>query len=314
MFEFDDVVKPVATAWTEKYRPKNMKSIILPKRYTTYFNTLINDGATSIIMHSVSPGSGKTTMAKAFCNDANLSAMYINTSLHRGIDTLRSDVLNYAMSRSIDGRKKAVIFDEFDGATRELQNALKASIEEVGEYCRFIFTANNINNIIEPLISRSEVMNFDYTDSDKAEMVPKIVKRLSGIAEKEGVSFEDGVMGRIADMFFPDIRSMINTVSKYSKEFGRIDNQIFDKLTGYDSLEKSIMGLDLVGARTIILENGYKFENLYRYMYDSIIPQSPRDSRCDLYKLTAEYFDMSTRSKDQEITFIGYLSEFMTYL
>lgn len=297
----------------EKYRPREVKSVILPRRFKKMFSKFIEEQEIqNLLIHSNSPGVGKTTIAKALANDCNYDHIYINTSLYSGIDTLRSEIAQYATVKPFGDKKgKVVILDEFDYASPNLQAGLRGAIEEFYDKCRFILTANYEKKIIEPLKSRLQVMNFDFTDADKKELKPKIVKRLEGISKAEDIQYADGIMPKIVDAFYPDIRKMINNISEYSRQFDIIDDQIFSFSNIDDELSDLILNLKLKSARQYIIDHNYKYEDLYRYVFDTVIPKLDGGTKVELYKVTSDYVDMATRSWDQEITFTGFLASMM---
>jgi len=297
----------------EKYRPPDVKRVILPTRFKRMFSKFIEEQEIqNLLIYSNSPGVGKTTIAKALANDCNYDYIYINTSLYSGIDTLRSEVAQYATVKTFDGKKKVVILDEFDYASPNLQAGLRGAIEEFYDKCRFILTANYEKKIIEPLKSRLQVINFDFNEKDKVELKPKLVKRLEVIAKNENIEYQEGIMPKIVDAFYPDIRKMINNISEYSRQYDIIDEQIFSFSTIDDDLAELIMALKLKDARQYIIDHNYKYEDLYRYVFDTIIPKiKDGGMKVELYKLTSEYIDISTRSWDQEITFTGFLASMM---
>ena len=308
----DKAVRKKSKVLIEKYRPLTLKNIILPPRYRKFFDQIVSEGEIpNLLIHSNSPGVGKTTIAKALANDCGYDHIYINTSLYGGIDTLRGDISQYATVKSFDGRRKVVILDEFDGASANLQAGLRGAIEEFYDKCRFILTANSINKIIAPLQSRCQVINFDFTDRDKKNIDQLIVKRLEGIATKEKISFQQGIMSKVVDAYYPDIRKMINIISEYSRQYEIIDDNIFNFKYIDDTLASLILSLNIADARKYINDNNCKIDDLYRYVFDFVIPKVPNDFRGELYKVTSEYIDMATRSWDQEITFVGFLVTIM---
>lgn len=310
-FEDEDnkVTRKKSNILIEKYRPLSVKTVILPPRFQKMFAKFVEEQEIqNLLIYSNSPGVGKTTIAKALANDCNYDYKYINTSLYGGIDTLRSEIAQYATVKSFDGRRKVVILDEFDGASRNLQAALKGAIEEYYDSCRFILTANTISSIIEPLQSRCQTICFDFTDKDRKVLNPKIVKRLEGIAKKEDIPFVDDIMIKVVDAFYPDIRKMINTISEYSRQYDIIDENIFAFSKIDDELSELITDFKVKEARQYILNHNLKYEDLYRYVFDRVIPNVANDIKGDLYKLTADYLDMATKSWDQEITFTGFLT------
>lgn len=309
-FDDDDnkVIRKNSNILIEKYRPLTVKNTILPPRFQKMFSKFVEEQEIqNLLIYSTSPGVGKTTIAKALANDCNYEYRYINTSLYSGIDTLRSEIAQYATVKSLSGKRKLVILDEFCGATQNLQKALKGAIEEYYDSCRFILTANNFDSIIEPLKSRCQPVNFDFNSKDQVILTSKIVKRLEGIAKKENIPFEDGVMAKVVDIYYPDIRKMINTISEYSRQYDIIDEKIFNFSVIDDDLSQLIIDFKFKEARQYILNNNYKFSDLYRYVFEKIIPKVNDGIKGDLYKLTSEYMDMATRSWDQEITFTGFL-------
>lgn len=316
MIEFEEQKSKHKTSnvLVEKYRPQKVKQVLLPKRFKKLFNTFIEEQEIqNMVIHSASPGSGKTTIAKALANDCGYTSLYINASMHSGIATLRDEIAEFASVSMVGiGKKKAkkvVILDEFDFATQNLQAGLRGAIEEFYDKCRFIMTANSITRIIEPLKSRCIVMNFDFTEADKKELTPMITKRLCGIADKEEIEYEDGVMEKVVSAFYPDIRKMVNTISEYSRLYGSIDNEVFNFEQIDDTLKEYIFELDFKKTRKYLLDNNYKYEDLYRYVFDHIIPEADDSAKGALYTATAEYMDMSTRVWDQEIAFCAFLIE-----
>lgn len=318
-FEKKKSAHKTSNVLVEKYRPQKVKQVLLPKRFKNLFNSFIEEQEIqNMVIHSKSPGSGKTTIAKALANDCGYVSLYINASMHSGIATLRDEIAEFASVSLIgsgEGKaKKVVILDEFDFATQTLQAGLRGAIEEFYDKCRFIMTANNLGRIIEPLKSRCIVMNFDFTEQDKNDLSTMIETRLCGIADKEEIEYEEGVMGKIVNAFYPDIRKMINTVSEYSRLYGRIDDDIFTFTQIDEELKELIFDLDFKKARKYILDKNYKHEDLYRYVFDEIIPAADDSLKGELYKLTSDYIDMATRSWDQEITFTGFLVSLMEIL
>jgi len=297
----------------EKYRPQTVKNVILPKRFKKMFDAFIAEQEIqNLLIHSNSPGVGKTTIAKALAEDCNYDYIYINTSLYGGIDTLRTEIADYASVKAFNGKKKVVILDEFDFATPNLQAGLRGAMEEFYDKCRFILTANYVNKIISPIQSRCQVINFDFTEKDKREILPVIELRLKGIAKMENIAYEDGIMKTIAEAFYPDIRKMINNVSEYSKQYDIIDSNIFSFAVIDDKLAQLIIDLNLKAARQYIVDNQYKYEDLYRFVFDVVIPMVDDEYKVLLYSLTSEYIDIASRSWDQEIVFVGFMASIMT--
>lgn len=299
----DDIT---STIWMEKYRPLSIKTAVLPVRLRNYFNKIItNDVVPNMIFHSSRPGAGKTTCAKALCNDMNIDAYYINTSLNRGIDVLRDDIQQYATTLSLTGGMKVCILDEFDYATEILQRAMRASIEEFSDTCRFIFACNSINKIIEPIHSRCEMVDFNFADDKiREDMIPKIYKRLCNILKAENIQFNEETVKKISMTYYPDIRHMIKLMQQYSTMYGIISDDIFRFRDVEEELATLIMTKKITAARKFIIDKGYDYDTLYRFIFDTIIPRIEAKEKRALAILTVdEYMRGSRESIDKEITF-----------
>lgn len=292
--------------WMEKYRPKNIKSIILPLRMMNHFKKIIESGTIpNMILYSTRPGSGKTTTAKALCRDMNIDYLYINASLNRGIDTLRDEIQSYATTLSLSGGMKVAILDEFDGTNDTFQKAMRAAIEEFSETCRFILTCNNISKIIEPIRSRCEVNDFNFNDEKiKTEMVPKIYKRLCGILNAENVQFNDEALKKLSLMYFPDIRHMIKLCQQFSSMYGCVTDEIFRFRQIEEELIELIIGKKVTAARKYIIDKSYDYDQLYRFLFDRIPSKiSDPNDRGRAILCIEEYMTRSKDSLDKEITF-----------
>lgn len=215
--------------WVEAFRPEHVKDMLLPDKLKKNFLKLIDEkNIPNLLLYSSSPGVGKTTLAKALCNDIGADYLYINTSSESGIETLRATVKKFASTKSFNGAPKVVIMDEFDGASKNLQQGLRAAIEEFHNVCRFIFMANYISQIIEPLKSRCQVFDMNMTETSTCdEMKPKIKSYLKRLLDFKQISYQDETAEKMVDQYFPDIRNMIQTCQQYSSLNGSIDDNIF---------------------------------------------------------------------------------------
>ena len=178
------MAKISSNVWVERYRPKRVKDMVLPKDFMTFFKKLVDenseDGIPNILLSSPTPGTGKTSIAKAIVNDLEADYIYINASSENSIDVLRNQIAGFATTMSFNGSRKIVILDEADGLTPQFQKALRAFIEEFDKTCRFILTCNNIGKIIDPLRQgRTMVFDFDM-GKYKEELIPKICARIKG--------------------------------------------------------------------------------------------------------------------------------------
>lgn len=304
------------TVWVEKYRPQSISETILPNSKKAFFEKLVKEKEIpNMLFFSNSPGVGKTTVAKALCEQIGADYIYINISKDNGIDTLRSLIDKFASSISMEGSKKVVILDEFDGATLQLQKALRASIEEFHEVCRFIFTCNYHTQIIPAIKSRCQEVDFNFmTKETQEEIKPKIVSRISGILKFEKIEFNPDVIKELVEDFYPDMRKMIGLLQQYSKEKGLIDKGIFDYENIDDELYSLIINKKITAARKFILEKSYDYDELYRAMFDNLVPRLEKDKQAQTIILIAEYMHRSAFAIDKEITFTACMLEILSIL
>jgi len=300
--------------WTEKYRPESISVVILPTTMKNLFKKFIEQKEVpNILLYSSTPGTGKTTAAKALLNDCNYDYIYINASSENGIDVLRDRISKFASMASYDDRNKAVILDEFDGASANLQAALKAFIEEFHKHCRFIITCNHITKIIEPLKSRLQLIDFNFSDDkNKAAHSDKIYKRLVKVLEREKIDFEPEILTKIVATYYPDMRRMLNILQRYSTENGIINNDIFN----YDKIDEEfyelILNRKITQAREYIIQKNYNYDELYRSLFDNLIPKMEKQLRGPAIVTIAQYQYWSSQVMDKEINFTACLIELIS--
>jgi DNA polymerase III delta prime subunit len=225
----------------EKYRPKTITDTILPTHLKTVFQQFIDQKNIPNLILSGSAGVGKTTVAKAMCEELGCDYIVINGSMNGGIDTLRNDIARFASSISLSGGRKYVILDEADYLNAQsTQPALRNFMEEFSANCGFILTCNFKDRIIEPLQSRCSVINFKISKAEMATLAAQFMKRVVVILEKENVPFEKAVVAQVLTKHFPDWRRVLNELQQYSAT-GNIDSGILSnfsdnalaKLIGY---------------------------------------------------------------------------------
>src|SRR6056300_891561 len=203
--------------WVEKYRPKTIQECILPDQLQNTFSKIVNGGELPNMLLSGTAGLGKTTVAKAICNELDLDYIIINGSEEGNIDTLRGKIKQFASSVSLHGSYKVVILDEADYLNpQSTQPALRGFIEEFSNNCRFILTCNFKNRIIEPLHSRCSVYDFTIQNKDKPTLAAQFFKRVTNILETEGVTFDQKVVAELVQKYFPDFRRALNELQRYS--------------------------------------------------------------------------------------------------
>lgn len=212
--------------WSEKYRPRTIEECVLPAPLMKQFIDIRDSGALPHLLLSGPAGTGKTTVAKALCEQMGIDVYKINASLDGNIDTLRTEIVRFASSVSLDGGPKAVILDEADYLNpNSTQPALRGVTQEFSSVCSFIFTCNYPNKIIKPIHSRCSVHNFQYEAKEKPTLAKKIFDRLVAILDQENVTYDKKVITKLVMTYFPDFRRMINELQKHSSS-GTLDESV----------------------------------------------------------------------------------------
>ena len=203
--------------FTEKYRPKNLEDLILPERVMSKFK----DGLTQNMLLAGSPGTGKTSTAKAIVQQFELPYLYINASTDTSVDVIRTRITDFCSTMSIlddQGKFKVVILDEVDGVSDQFFKALRATMETFAANSRFIATCNYVNKIPDPILSRFEVINFDFDKSEESELTKKYIRRVYDICGKEEMTIEKPALVEFVKRNFPDLRSTLNKLQGYKTQ------------------------------------------------------------------------------------------------
>jgi len=301
--------------WVEEYRPKTIDDCILPSSLKTLFKSFIDKGELSNLLFSGTPGIGKTTVAKALCEQLNCDWIMINGSEEGGIDVLRDKIKNFASTVSLSGGKKVVILDEADYLNpQSTQPALRGFIEEFHKNCRFILTCNFKNRIIEPLHSRFSNIEFKISPKDKPKLASKLFERTISILKENNVDYNDKVLAQLVKKHFPDFRKVINELQRYSVS-GSIDSGILTNITNENlkSLMKLLKEKDFTETRKWVTQNLDNdpvriFRSIYDNLYDNLQPETIPHA----VLILADYQYKSAFVADQEINFTACLTEIMS--
>jgi len=300
--------------WVEKYRPHKIEDCILPESLKATFSEFVKQGNIPNLLLTGSQGTGKTTVARAMCEELGLDYIEINGSMNGGIDTLRTEIKNFASTISFTGTRKMVILDEADYLNAQsTQPALRNFMEEFSKNCGFILTCNFKNRIIEPLHSRCSIIEFKIPSSQKPKLASQFHKRACGILEQEGIEFDKAVVAEVVTKHFPDWRRVLNELQRYSVT-GKIDSGILSNLG-----EENFKGLvDLLKNKRFNDMRKWVAENLdteptafFRKFYDLSSTYMKPNSIPQLILLLGRYQYQSAFVADQEINTVAFLTEVM---
>ena len=301
--------------WTEKYRPKNIEDCILPERLKKPFQEYVTQKNIPNLLLTGGAGVGKTTVAKAMCNEIGCDFMIINGSDENGIDMVRNKITNYASSMSFTGGRKVIIIDEADYLSANAQAAFRNAIEEFAGNCSFIFTCNFKNKIIEPLHSRCAVIEFTLKASEKSSMATQFFKRIQTILSSEEIAYETPVVAELIKKHFPDFRRVINELQRFSK-FGKIDTGVLAQIVDVSLADiiKFIKDKDFGAIRKWVASNDVDPASLYRKLYDNLYEVLKPQSIPQAVIIIADYQYKQAFVADQEINLVACLTELMVSL
>ena len=301
--------------WVEEYRPKTIDDCILPASLKTLFQSFIDKGEISNMLFSGTPGVGKTTVAKALCEQMNCDWIMINGSEEGGIDVLRNKIKNFASTVSLSGGKKVVILDEADYLNpQSTQPALRGFVEEFHKNCRFILTCNFKNRIIEPLHSRFSNIEFRISPKEKGKLATKLFERATYILSEQKIEYEEAVVAELIKKHFPDFRKLINELQRYSVS-GAIDAGVLVNISDENlkSLTGHLKAKEFGDMRKWVVNN---LDNdpvkIFRKIYDSLNTTLQPETIPHAILIIADYQYKSAFVADQEINLVACLTELMS--
>ena len=302
--------------WVEKYRPTTIDECILPKGIKKTFQDFVERGEIPNMLLSGPPGIGKTTVAKALCYQLKADYYVINGSDEgRFLDTVRNSAKNFASTVSLtsDSKHKVIIIDEADNTTSDVQLLLRASIEEFSRNCRFIFTCNYKNKIIEPLHSRCSVVDFAINKRDKPTIAAEFFSRLNYILEQEKVETDKKVLAELINKHFPDWRRVLNECQRYAVS-GKIDSGILAAFSdvAVNDLIKNLKQKNFSEVRKWVVTNMDNDTSvLLRRIYDSLYDSLEHSTIPAAVLIIAKYQYQIAFVADQEINLLAALTEIM---
>jgi DNA polymerase III delta prime subunit len=301
--------------FVEKYRPQTITDCVLPKDLKNTFKSIVLKGELPNMMFTGSAGTGKTTVARALCNELGLDYILVNGSEDGNIDTLRGKIKQFASTVSLQGGQKVVILDEADYLNpQSTQPALRGFIEEFSSNCRFILTCNFKNRIIEPLHSRCSIYEFNL--GNKALIAEQFMARLQFILDSENITYDNAVIAELIMKYIPDWRRVINECQRYGMS-GHIDTGVLVTLS--ESSVKGLMGdlksKNFKDMRKWVTNNiDVESAKLFRMVYDNMLTYVEPSSIPQLVLILADYSYKDSFVADHELNVVACMTEIMSQI
>ena len=300
--------------WVEKYRPQTIEDTILPVALKDTFRQILKSKELPNLLFTGTAGVGKTTVAKAICNELDLDYLLINGSEEGNIDTLRHKIKQFASTVSLQGGYKVVILDEADYLNpQSTQPALRGFIEEFSNNCRFIMTCNFKNRIIEPLHSRCSVVEFNVKKNDLAELCSSFMARVTTILNTEQCGYDEPVIAELIMKHMPDWRRVLNELQRYSLS-GNIDSGVLVNIqeVSLNNLMAAMKDKNFKQMRQWVTDNidvepAALFRKIYDNMYEHVDPQSIPQ----LVLILADYQYKNSFVADHELNMVACCTEIM---
>lgn len=299
--------------WVEKYRPQKVSDTILSPELKNTFQKIVDGGELPNMMFTGPAGTGKTTVAKAICNELDLDYIVINASSEGNIDTLRGKIKQFASSVSLSGGYKVVILDEADYLNpQSTQPALRNFIEEFSNNCRFIMTCNFKNKIIEPLHSRCSPYEFKFDKKTMAQLCGQFMKRLKNILSEEGISYEDSTVANIIMKHSPDWRRVLNECQRGSISGTLNVVASSSELSAFPDLFSAIKDKNFKKMRSWVVNNiDIEPAAVFRGIYDNMIDYVAPNSIPQLVLILADYQYKDAFVADHELNLVACMTEIM---
>ena len=287
----------------EKYRPRKVSDCVFPESLSDTFGDIVKSGDIPNMILAGGAGCGKTTVARAMCDELGRDVLFINASEDGGIDTLRTRIRQFASAISLSGGVKVVILDEADYLNpQSTQPALRGFVEEFSSNCRFILTCNFKHRIIEPLHSRCTTIDFKIPTKEKPKMAKQFLSRTKEMLDKEGVKYEERVLAELIIKYFPDFRRVLNEIQRYSVS-GIIDAGILVATDiGSETLIKALKTKNFTDIRKWVVDNSDRdMAHVFRKMYETLLDALQPSAIPQAVLILSDYQHKSAFSADQEI-------------
>jgi DNA polymerase III delta prime subunit len=304
------IIDTTKSVWYERYKPACVDDLVIPQEIKSKLHTYITtQDIPNIGLFSSNPGTGKSSTAHAIIKEIGGEALWINASMEKGIDVLRGKVGKFASQSSFDDNIKVVVMDEFDHFSKDGQAAFRGFIDEFSSNCRFIFTGNYKEKIIQPLLDRLEV--YDFNSFSKEEMVKPIFERLKFILENENVQFEPKSIVPIINTYYPRIRSMVGALQKFSKDGSfQVNEHELDDVNVFDKVMQWVNPSSYTEMITEVNKlNGP--DNMYTFLYNNAAKYFQPQHYPNVVLTIAKYQHMSDSVRDKNLNLAACLTELM---
>jgi DNA polymerase III delta prime subunit len=295
----------------EKYRPKTINDLILPAKFRKLFLQFVADKDIPNLLFTSTAGRGKTSTAYALCNDIGSDVLYINGSSDTDINTVRYKVTQFASTSSFSDGKKVCIIDEGERISPNGQDALKALIETTEANCRFIITTNNLAKIIDPIQSRCQLMNFNFSQEETKPLIVAYFKRLCYILDNEKIKYDKSVLAEFTQKMYPDFRRTLNELQKFTKMYGEVSASILQSLDGeqFNSLIEEMKNNKFNNVRKIAAN--IDATGFYQTFYSSIDDVLEDKCKPDIICLLGRYAYETSLTVCHEVTLVACLVDIM---
>jgi DNA polymerase III delta prime subunit len=300
--------------WCETYRPRKISECVLPDRLKETFQEYVNTENVPNLMLTGTSGVGKTTVARAMCEEIGLNYLFINSSEERGIDTLRNKIVTYASTVSLTGGRKVIILDEADNITPDAQLALRGAIEQFARNCSFILTCNYKAKVIEAIHSRCSVIDFTLKADEKPKMAAQFYKKAVQMLADQSIRYEAPAVVAMINKFFPDYRRIVNELQRHSVK-GVIDETILAQIADTRNMAELVSSLknkDYSAMRKWVGTNSdIDPSRIYRKIYDGLYQIMKPKSIPQAAVILARYMYQAAFVSDQEVNLVACLTEIM---